>query len=132
MSIWRIEPKDQNKVTELQTWYKGYNKLTRKQQFAYCSFLSDNPEEPAMNLNNPQGVELTQGTPYNWSLEQLTERSGGPWVTWEFPPEMSNEEQDRITQLIDLNMYQGLENDGWTYSAAEYWVYGALILTKVR
>lgn len=132
MSIWRIEPKDQNKVTELQTWYKGYNKLTRKKQFAYCSFLSDNPEEPAMNLNNSLGIELTQGTPYNWSLEQLTERSGGPWITWEFPPEMSREEQDRITQLIDQDMYQGLESDGWTYSAAEYWVYGALILTKVR
>lgn len=132
VSIWRIEPKESNRVTEIQTWYKGYSKLVRKQQFAYCSFLSDNPEEPAMNLANPTGVELTKGTPYNWNLERLNERPGGPWVTWEFPVDMSKEEQDRISQLIDINMYQGLESNGWVYDGSEYWVYGILNLTKVR
>jgi hypothetical protein len=132
MSIWRIEPKEQNKVTEIQTWYKDYNKLVRKEQFAYCSFLSDNPDQPVMNLNNPSGIELTKGTPYNWSLEKLHQRDNGPWVTWEFPVEMTVEEQNRITNLIDLNMYLGLESDGWAHSGVEYWVYGNLILTKVR
>jgi hypothetical protein len=132
MSIWRVEPQNPNKVTEIQNWYKGYSKLVRRQQFAYCSFLSDSPEEPNLPSNVPGGIELTKGTPYNWNLERLDEREGGPWVTWEFPADMSSEEQERITKLIDLDMYTNLEQDGWTHESAEYWVSGPLIITRIR
>jgi hypothetical protein len=132
MPVWKIEPKEQNKVAELQTWAKDNTTLTRKELFAYSSFLSDSVETPAVDLFNATGIEITAGTSYNWNLERLDARAGGPWVTWIFPDTMIQEEKSRIVDLVDVGMYAALEQDGWVFDKTEYWLYGPLQITEVR
>jgi hypothetical protein len=132
MPVWKIEPKEQNKVAELQFWTKDNATLSRKELFAYSSFLSDSPVIPLINLVNPSGIEITTGTDYSWNIERLDSRSGGPWVTWVFPDYTTQEERNRISDLIDVGMYTALEQDGWVFSKTEYWLYGPLQITEVR
>ena len=131
MPIWRLEPGEENRVTELQSWIKGSEKLTRKELFAHSSFLSDSPEKPNIDLDNPNGFEVTSNVA-NWSMEGLDSRPNGPWITWVFPASMTNEEKNRISGLIDIEMYSALEQDGWIFEKTEYWFYGPLVLTEVR
>jgi hypothetical protein len=132
MPVWKIEPKEQNKVAELQSWVKDNVTLTRKELFAYSSFLSDSVETPLIDLFNATGIEITTGTNYNWNLDRLDSRAGGPWVTWIFPDSATQEEKNRIVDLIDVGMYTALEQDGWVFSKTEYWLYGPLQITEVR
>lgn len=133
MPVWKIEPREQNKVAELQSWIKNDQTLIRKELFAYSSFLSDSDEMPVLDtVVNTNGVEITAGTDYNWNIDRLDSRSGGPWVTWIFPDSVAQEEKDRITQLIDVGMYTALEQDGWVFDKTEYWLYGPLQITEVR
>jgi hypothetical protein len=132
MPVWKIEPREQNQVTELQHWTKDNETLTRKELFAYSSFLSDSVEFPSVDLFNTNGTEITAGTEYSWSIDRLDSRSGGPWVTWIFPDSMIQEEKNRISELVDVGMFTALEQDGWVFSKTEYWLYGPLQITEVR
>jgi hypothetical protein len=132
MPVWKIEPKEQNKVAELQFWTKDSTMLTRKELFAYSSFQSDSVEIPLIDLTNDNGIEITAGTNYNWNIDRLDSRAGGPWVTWIFPDSTTQEEKNRISDLIDIGMYTALEQDGWVFSKTEYWLYGPLQITEVR
>lgn len=132
MPVWKIEPREQNQVAELQHWGKDDKMLTRKELFAYSSFLSDSTEFPLVDLNNSNGTEMTAGTNYNWSIDRLDSRSGGPWITWIFPDTMIQEEKNRISELVDVGMFTALEQDGWVFSKTEYWLYGPLQIIEVR
>lgn len=131
MPMWRLEPSEENQVAELQTWIKGSDKLTRKELFAHSSFLSNSTNRPEVDLNNVSGFEVTSDS-NSWSLERLDSRPGGPWISWTYPVSMTDDERNRINDLIDIEMYSSLEQQGWIFEKTEYWFYGPLILTEVK
>ena len=93
MPIWKLEPKKQNNVVELQFWTRGSDTLSKKELFANASFLSDFPTRPVIDTNNPTGYHAT-ASEYNWNLERLDARPGGPWISWTFPLSISDIEKE--------------------------------------
>lgn len=105
--------------------------LIRKEDFSYAIFETVSDTPPAVDLENPRGLEVTKGTPDRWDLVSLDPREGGPWVSWIFPDTMDAEERNRITGLLDVGMYTALEQDGWLQDKVEYWFQGPLTLKEI-
>jgi hypothetical protein len=53
----------------------------------------------------------------------------GCWADWEFPDDMSPEEQERIQALWDEDSYSAMEDDGWYNSDTDYVFQGPLSMT---
>jgi len=130
MSLWKLVPQVKNMVAENQFWTKGTRALIRKELYATATFECQTDHRPEIDLVNANGIELINGTPYAWSLTQLESIPNGPWVTWIFPDDMSEQEKTAIQKLIDVGLYSTLESQGWNHSKIEYWISGPLSLTQ--
>jgi hypothetical protein len=128
MNRWVLEPQFKNKVFEIQYWNKGSTTISRKENFEHSKFICINDTRPAIDFNNPTGLEVTRGTDYSWSLLELTVRDGGPWSTWTFPDHLSQTDRDSITALVGIDLYHVLEAEGWAFDRSEYWFHGPLTI----
>jgi hypothetical protein len=85
-----------------------------------------------MNLANIDGVELTKGTEYSWSLLSLVPKSTGSIANWSFPSQVDNNEQTKIKNLVGIDIYKSLEESGWIFDRSEYWFHDLLILEEIE
>lgn len=132
MPIWKVKPQIENSVHEKQIWTKDSVRIVRKEIFSWAAFECESQEQPNIDLVNSNGIELTTSADYNWDLIELEKRPGGPWVSWEFPDDMSEGERYRVTYMLDSGSFIALEIDGWERESIEYWFYGPLTLTEIR
>jgi len=132
MRTWKILPQYKNKVVEYQHWSRDNVVITRKESFSLASANCDSPQQPVIDMINPDGLELAHHADYQWEIVELISRDGGPWTTWLFPDVVADAERDRLTQLIGLDLYTALESDGWALDRTEYWFYGPLEIKEIK
>jgi hypothetical protein len=132
MSSWQLSPQYKNKVVEYQHWSRNNVVITRKESFSQGAANCGSHQQPAIDMINPDGLELAYHADYNWEIVELISRDGGPWTTWLFPDVVTDVEKNRLTQLLDLDLYTALENDGWALDLTEYWFYGPLEVKEIK
>jgi len=132
MKKWKISPQYKNKIIEQQYWYKGSLTISRRETFEYSEFVCWNHTMPDMNLENIDGIELTKGTEYSWSLLTLVPKASGSAATWLFPSQVSSEEQTKIKNLIGIDIYKSLDDSGWVFDRSEYWFHNLLKIEEIE
>jgi hypothetical protein len=79
---------------------------------------------PDIDLENKYGLDIAAED--GWDMNDLDD---GCWSDWEFPDDMSEEEQEEFREAYDENYQEGLEELGWTNDDYECWLSGPLVLT---
>ena len=127
MATWKLSTASKKNAVEKQFWTKGGVTITREEGYRWGTFYCESEVQPDVDLDNEDGYLLTNSE-YDWELDMLDD---GCWVDWDFPEDMSDEEQERIQELCEEDFIEGLEGDGWVNDDTEYWFYGPLELEEV-
>lgn len=131
MALWSISPVGRDKsVTEFQYWIRLKQQIVREEVYDWAEFQVNSDTEPAVDLQNEHGYNATHDSNYSWSLSQLEQTKPTPTVAWNFPDTMSDENVDRLKDIIDRHGYIGLEADGWELSSTDFWLWGELSMTN--
>ena len=124
MATWTIKTQHKKSAYERQHWYKDGVEIIREEGYRWGTFYCETDEQPNIDLINEDGYEIGQDE-YEWELESLDD---GCWADWEFPDDMSEEEQEEITDAWDENYFEGLEELGWSCDDTDYILQGPLEL----
>ena len=127
MAIWKISNYHKKNAVERQFWSKDGVTVSKDEGFRWGTWSCESDERPEIDLANPDGFEVLFGD-YDWEMDSMDD---GCWVEWNFPDDMSEEEQERIQELWDENWFEGMEEDGWTNDDTEHWIFGLIELTNV-
>lgn len=127
MALWQLSTASKKNAIEKQFWTKDGITFIKEEGYRWGTFTCDNDTEPDIDLENEDGYNLSNSE-YDWELDTLDD---GCWVDWDFPEDMSEEEQERIQTLWDEDSFEGLEGDGWINDDTEYWFHGPLELKEI-
>jgi hypothetical protein len=123
MATWILTTQHKKSAVERSFWYKDGEKIVREEGYRWGKFHCESDEKPDVDLKNPNGYEL--GGDYDWELDGLDD---GCWAEWEWPEDMSEEEQDKIMDAWNEDWYDGMEALGWSNDDTEYHFHGPLQL----
>lgn len=123
MATWKLSTQHKKNAVEKQFWYKNGKVITREEGYRWGTFYCESDEQPDIDLKNPDGYEV--GGDYDWELDSLDD---GCWAEWDWPEDMSEEEQNQIMDAWSDDFYEGMEALGWSNDDTEYWFYGPLQL----
>ena len=126
MTTWKLSTASKKNAVEKQYWTKEGVTIIREEGYRWGTFYCESDEQPDIDLDNEDGYDLTNSD-YDWELDNLDD---GCWIEWDFPEDMSEEEQERIQALWEEDYFEGLEGDGWVNDDTEYWFYGPLELEE--
>ena len=126
MTTWVLTTKEKKNAVERQFWTKDGQTIIRTEGYRWGKFYCESDERPDVDLANPDGYELN-GTDYDWELDSLDD---GCWAEWDWPEDMTEEEQDKIMGAWEEDFYEGMENLGWSNDDTEYVFYGPLELEQ--
>jgi hypothetical protein len=124
MAVWRLSTHYKKSAVEKQLWYKDGVTISLEQGYRWGTFYCESDEMPDVDLANPDGYEVYG---YDWELDSLDD---GCWVDWNWPADMTEEQQDEIMDAWNEDFSDGLENLGWSNDDTEYWFHGPLIMTN--
>jgi hypothetical protein len=124
MTVWRLSTHYKKSAVEKQLWYKDGVTISKEEGYRWGTFYCESDEMPDVDLANPDGYELYG---YDWELDSLDD---GCWVDWNWPADMTEEQQDEIMDAWNEDFSDGLENLGWSNDDTEYWFHGPLIMTN--
>ena len=124
MAVWRLSTHYKKSAVEKQLWYKDGVTISKEEGYRWGTFYCESDEMPDVDLANPDGYELYV---YDWELDSLDD---GCWVDWNWPADMTEEQQDEIMDAWNEDFSDGLENLGWSNDDTEYWFHGPLIMTN--
>jgi hypothetical protein len=127
MAIWKISNYHKKNAVERQFWSKDGVTVSKDEGFRWGTWTCESDERPDIDLKNPDGFEVLFGD-HDWEMDSMDD---GCWVEWNFPDDMSEEEQEHIQELWDEDYFEGLEGDGWSNDDTEHWIFGPLELTNV-
>ena len=125
MAIWTLKTQHKKNAVEKQFWYKDGEVIIRTEGYRWCEFYCESDEQPEIDLVNEDGYRIGSDD-YEWELDSLDD---GCYADWEFPEDMSEEEQDEITEAWEEEFYDGLEELGWSCDDTDYILEGPLELS---
>jgi hypothetical protein len=125
MATWTLKTLHKKNAVERQHWYKDGKEIIREEGYRWGTFYCESDEQPEIDLVNDDGYEIGQDE-YEWELEELDD---GCWADWEFPDDMSEEEQEEIQNAWDEDFYEGMEALGWSCDDTDYILHGPLELS---
>jgi hypothetical protein len=125
MATWTLKTLHKKSAIERQYWVKDGKTIIREEGYRWGTFYCESDEKPEIDLVNDGDYEIGQDD-YEWELEELDD---GCWADWEFPDDMTEEEQEEVTDAWDEDFFEGLEELGWTCDETEYILQGPLELT---
>jgi hypothetical protein len=139
MAIWRVSTYYKKSCEEHEYYYKDGQTIVRKTGFRWGSFIvvtdDDNPPEFEFDyvpggdgrLDSINMYDCCVNNIVNSDLEHM---SDGCWEDIEFPEDMDDEEQERLTELFEeYSIYEVLEeNEGWSQNDTEAWVWGPILI----
>ena len=126
MAIWKLTNYHKKNAVEKQFWVKDGITVIKEEGFRWGVWTCESEDRPDIDLDNPDGYEL-MSTDYDWEMEDMDD---GCWVEWAFPDDMPEEEQERLQEFLDENGSYALEDEeGWSLSDTEVWVWGPLVVT---
>ena len=131
MTWWTVSTEDKKSVFEHELWQKDDWVIRRITGFRWGTVLiqteDDNP--PVLDQTDGPGADGVDmyNTEYNYELDTL---SDGWFEDIIFPDDMPEEEQERLQEFLDENGSYALEDEeGWSLSDTEVWVWGPLVVT---
>jgi hypothetical protein len=124
MATWTIKTQHKKSAIEKQHWYKDGVVIIRTEGYRWGTFYCESDEQPKIDLVNEDGYRIGSDD-YEWELDSLDD---GCYADWEFPEDMSEEEQEKITEAWDEEFYDGLEELGWSCDDTDYILEGPLEL----
>lgn len=135
MAWWRISTKEKKLCESRSTWTKDNFQITKITGFRWGTFHleTDNDQEPELDLDNPDGVELLNiesqvDNVINSDLEDLDDES---YMEIIFPNNMRQDDRNEVERLYDENYEEGWENEGWTETETEIWFFGPLKCERI-
>jgi hypothetical protein len=129
MALYKLSPKYKKSAVEVTYWTKDDVTISRSEGYRGGTFYCESDTQPDISLADNDELDVgcaDCGTADCWEMEELWD---GCWADWEFPDDMSEEEQGRIQALWEENYYEGMEEDGWYNSDTEYVFVGPLTMT---
>jgi hypothetical protein len=124
MAIWTLKTQHKKSAIEKQYWYKDGKQIIRTEGYRWGTFYCESDTQPEIDLVNEDGYEIGSDD-YEWELDNLDD---GCYADWEFPEDMSEEEQEKITEAWEEEFYDGLEELGWSCNDTYYILEGPLEL----
>jgi hypothetical protein len=124
MTTWTIKTQHKKSAIEKQHWYKDGVVIIRTEGYRWGTFYCESDEQPKIDLVNEDGYRIGSDD-YEWELDSLDD---GCYADWEFPEDMSEEEQEKITEAWEEEFYDGLEELGWNCDDTDYILEGPLEL----
>jgi len=125
MASWTLKTLHKKSAVEKQFWYKDGVTIIRYEGYRWGIFTCDSDEQPVIDVKNEEGLNLSDSE-YDWELESLDD---GCWAEWEFPDDMSEEEQEKIENAWEEDFFEGMEELGWSNDDTEYILNGPLELS---
>jgi len=140
MATWTVSTYYKKSCEEHEKYYKDSMIITRKTGFRWSSFFVETSD------NNPPEFEFTYvpgGDGRKDSINmydccvnnienvELNNMNDGCWEDIEYPEDMSEDERERLDQLIEEegDIYDVLENqEGWSQNDCEAWVWGPILI----
>jgi hypothetical protein len=139
MAIWRVSTYYKKSCEEHEYYYKDGQTIVRKTGFRWGSFFveTDDDNPPKFEFDYVPGgdgrldsINMYDCCVNNIVGSELEHMSDGCWEDIEFPEEMDDEEQERLTELFDeSSIYEVLEeSEGWSQNDTEAWVWGPILI----
>ena len=100
MTTWTLKTQHKKSAVEKQHWYKDGKEIVRTEGYRWGTFYCESDEQPEIDLVNPDGYEIGSDD-YDWELESLDD---GCWAEWDWPEDMTEEQQDAIVYTWKLMM----------------------------
>jgi hypothetical protein len=104
MAVWILTNQHKKNAVERSFWYKDGKKIIREEGYRWGKFYCESDEKPDIDLKNPDGYEI--GGEYDWEMDHMDD---GCWAEWEWPEDITEEEQDKIMDAWNEDFYDGLE-----------------------
>lgn len=125
-STWILKPRQKKSVEEHVIFERDNQQLIRIEGYrdAWAFVTSDTDQPPQFDFSNPDGLDVLSHKSY----ESIQLIDNGWYVDFQFPNNMSQEEQDLLVNAWDLNYDQGLEQHGWAPLIKQCWFFGELEL----
>jgi hypothetical protein len=140
MAVWKVSTYYKKSCEEHEHYHKDGQTIIRKTGFRWASFVvttsDDNPPEfefdfvPGGN-DAKDSINLYDCCVNNIEECELDGMFDGCWEDFEFPEDMSEEEKERLEELISENgVYEALEDqEGWSLDDTEAWVWGPISIS---
>ena len=124
MATWTLKTQHKKNALEKQHWFKDGVEIIRTEGYRWGTFYCESDKQPEIDLVNPDGYIIGRDQ-YEWEMESLDD---GCWVDWEWPDDMTEEEQDAIMDAWNEDYFDGLEELGWMCDETDYILEGPLEL----
>ena len=126
MAMWLLKTQHKKNAVEKQFWRKDGETIVRTEGYRWGTFYCESYEQPKIDLVNPDEYNLSESD-YDWELDNLDD---GCWAEWEWPVDMTEEQQDEIMAAWEEDYFDGMEGLGWSCDDTEYILMGPLELSN--
>lgn len=132
MTMWTVSTKEKKSCEEYEIWTKDDQTIKRINGFRWGTFSveTNDGNPPPIDENNPNGVDMNNFFADNVDSVELVSMDDGWYSDVQYPDDMDEEEQDRMTELWDEDSYEGWEREGWMQFDSEAWLFGTLSIIK--
>ena len=126
MAMWLLKTQHKKNAVEKQFWRKDGETIVRTEGYRWGTFYCESDEQPKIDLVNPDEYNLSESD-YDWELDNLDDVC---WAEWEWPVDMTEEQQDEIMAAWEEDYFDGMEGLGWSCDDTEYILMGPLELSN--
>ena len=126
MAMWTLKTQHKKNAVEKQFWRKDGETIIRTEGYRWGTFYCESDEQPEIDLANPDEYNLSESD-YDWELDNLDD---GCWAEWDWPSDMTEEQQDEIMAVWEEDYFDGMEQLGWFCDDTEYILMGPLELAN--
>ena len=124
MAMWTLKTQHKKNAVEKQFWRKDGETIIRTEGYRWGTFYCESDEQPEIDLANPDGYNLSESD-YDWELDNMDD---GCWAEWDWPADMTEEQQDEIMAVWEEDYFDGMEQLGWSCDDTDYILMGPLEL----
>ena len=119
-------------IEEQEEYTKDGRTITRKTGWRWGEWTvatnDGNPPEFEFDANGQLDINCAYGN--NIEEVEMVETTDGCYADIEFPEDMDEAEQERLTELWDEEFYEGWEGEDWYQSDTEMWIWGPIEITN--
>jgi hypothetical protein len=108
MATWKLETIYKKSIVQSQFWVKNDITVERITTWRWGELYINSEAEPIIDLSNPRGFSVYESE-YDIELGDLVDGDS----YFDFPDEISEQEQLRLEELWDEADEDGWEEDGW-------------------
>ena len=118
--------KDGERIVRVTGWRWGEWTVTTNDgnppNFEFSRVPGGNDAKDSIDINCCSGSNIEE--------VEMVETTDGCYADIEFPEDMDEAEQERLTELWDEEFYEGWEGEDWYQSDTEMWIWGPIEITN--